>query len=35
MIQIFAEKNNFVLNCVYSKKNMLEENVIYKIEKIS
>lgn len=34
MITGFAAKKNFVLNCVYSKQNMLEKNFIYKIEKI-
>lgn len=34
MISGFAAKNGFVLNCVYSKKNMLEKNFIFKIEKI-
>ncbi|MEP7255235.1 MAG: HemK2/MTQ2 family protein methyltransferase [Ferruginibacter sp.] len=34
MITGFAAKNGFVLNCVYSKKNMLERNFIFKIEKI-
>ena len=34
MITGFAAKNGFVLNCVYSKKNLLEKNFIFKIEKI-
>lgn len=34
MIKGFAAANNFVLNCVLSKQNMLEKNCIYKIEKI-
>ena len=34
MINGFADKNNFVLTCVQSKKNILEKNFIYKIEKI-
>ncbi len=34
MIAGFAAKNGFTLNCVYSKKNMLEKNFIFKIEKI-
>lgn len=33
MINGFAAKNGFVLNCVYSKKNILEKNFIFKIEK--
>ena len=33
MITGFAARNGFVLNCVYSKKNMLEKNFIFKIEK--
>jgi release factor glutamine methyltransferase len=33
MIKGFAAENNFVLNCVHSKQNMLEKNFIYKIEK--
>jgi release factor glutamine methyltransferase len=32
MIDAFAAKNNFILRCMYSKKNMLEENFIFKIE---
>lgn len=31
MINTFAAKNNFVLTCVHRKKNMLEENFIFKI----
>ncbi len=34
MIQGFAAKNGYVLTCVYSKKNVLEKNFIFKIEKI-
>ena len=34
MITGFAAKNNFAFTCVYSKKNILEKNFIYKIEKI-
>ncbi|GAB2831711.1 class I SAM-dependent methyltransferase [Ferruginibacter profundus] len=34
MIYAMAAKNNFKLTCVYRKKNMLEENIIYKVEKI-
>jgi release factor glutamine methyltransferase len=34
MISGFAAKKNFILNCVYSKQNMLEKNFIFKIEKI-
>ena len=33
MINGFAAKNGFVLTCVYSKKNILEKNFIFKIEK--
>jgi release factor glutamine methyltransferase len=33
MINNFAEQNGFKLNCVYSKKNMLEKNYIFKITK--
>ncbi|MEP7236595.1 MAG: class I SAM-dependent methyltransferase [Ferruginibacter sp.] len=33
MINDFATRNNFILNCVVSKQNMLEKNFIYKIEK--
>ncbi len=33
MIHAFAAKNNFVLDVVYSKKNLLEENFIFKITK--
>jgi release factor glutamine methyltransferase len=33
MIKSFAATNNYVLNCVLSKQNMLEKNFIYKIEK--
>jgi release factor glutamine methyltransferase len=33
MIHGFAATNNFVLNCVLSKQNILEKNSIYKIEK--
>ena len=33
MINGFAAKNGFILNCVHSKKNMLEKNFIFKIEK--
>ena len=33
MITGFAAKNGFVLNCVYTKKNMLEKNFIFRIEK--
>ncbi|MGC4100710.1 methyltransferase [Ferruginibacter sp.] len=33
MINGFAQKNNFLLHCVYSKKNMLEKNFIYQISK--
>jgi release factor glutamine methyltransferase len=33
MINNFAAANNFVLNCVQNKQNMLEKNSIYKIEK--
>jgi release factor glutamine methyltransferase len=32
MINGFAERNGFVLNCVHSKKNVLEKNFIFKIE---
>jgi release factor glutamine methyltransferase len=35
MIHGFAAANNFVLTCVFSKKNMLEKNCIYKITKAS
>lgn len=35
MINGFAAANNFVLTCVFSKKNMLEKNCIYKITKAS
>lgn len=34
MIHGFAAKNGFALNCVFSKKNVLEKNSIFKIEKI-
>jgi release factor glutamine methyltransferase len=34
MIHSLAAKNNFVLNCVHRKKNILEENFIFKIETI-
>lgn len=34
MIHGFAAANSFTLTCVQSKKNMLEKNFIYKIEKI-
>jgi release factor glutamine methyltransferase len=34
MIHGFAAANNFVLNCVLSKQNMLEKNFIYKIERV-
>ena len=34
MIRGFAAEKKFVLNCVYSKQNMLEKNSIFKIEKI-
>lgn len=34
MIHGFAAANNFTLKCVLSKKNMLEKNFIYKIEKV-
>lgn len=34
MINGFAAANGFRLCCVHSKKNMLEKNLIYKIEKI-
>jgi release factor glutamine methyltransferase len=34
MINRFATANNFILQCVQSKQNMLEKNFIYKIEKI-
>jgi release factor glutamine methyltransferase len=33
MIKGFAATNNYVLNCVLSKQNMLEKNFIYNIEK--
>jgi len=33
MITGFAAKRNFVLNCVFSKQNILEKNFIFKIEK--
>jgi hypothetical protein len=33
MINSFAAANNFILNCVQSKQNILEKNFIYKIEK--
>ncbi len=33
MINGFAVKNGFVLHCVYRKKNVLERNFIFKIEK--
>jgi len=33
MITGLAANNGFVLNCVHSKKNMLEKNFIFKIEK--
>jgi release factor glutamine methyltransferase len=33
MITGYAAKNDWVLTCVYSKKNMLEKNFIFKIEK--
>jgi release factor glutamine methyltransferase len=33
MINGFAAEHNFTLTCVYSKKNMLEKNYIYSIEK--
>jgi hypothetical protein len=32
MINAFAAKNNFVLKLLHSKKNILEENFIFKIE---
>jgi len=32
MIRSIVEKNSFNLNCIFSKKNILEENFIYKIE---
>jgi release factor glutamine methyltransferase len=35
MIYGMAAENNFRLTCVYSKKNILEENAIYKIEKVA
>jgi release factor glutamine methyltransferase len=34
MIAAFATRHGFRLNCVHSKKNILEENFIYRIEKI-
>jgi release factor glutamine methyltransferase len=33
MIKGFAAKNDFVLTCVHTKKNLLEKNFIFKIEK--
>ena len=32
MIRDFAKQNNFSLNCVQRKRNLLETNFIYKIE---
>lgn len=34
MLERFAAVNNFSLNCVQSKQNMLERNFIYKVKKI-
>ncbi|MFM6924520.1 MAG: methyltransferase [Ferruginibacter sp.] len=34
MLERFAAANNFSLNCVQSKQNMLERNFIYKVKKI-
>lgn len=34
MINSFAAKNNFTLRCVHQKKNLLEENFIFKIESV-
>ncbi len=33
MINGFAAKNGYALNCVYTKKNILEKNLVFKIEK--
>lgn len=33
MIKSFAVKNGFVLSCVHTKKNILEKNFIFKVEK--
>ncbi|MBD0279824.1 MAG: methyltransferase [Flavisolibacter sp.] len=34
MIKAVAKENTFVLNCIFSRKNMLEENFVYKIERV-